>query len=143
MAAVSAQLDSGTRTTITARQFSWLADEPEQAGGTDQGPTPYEILLGALAACITTTLRLYSDYKGIPLEGVDVSLEFDRVHAEDCLECDNPNGGMIDRIKTKITLRGTFTDAQRTRLAQVAERCPVHKTLVRGIQIFDSVSFES
>ena len=143
MATVTALLNSGTRTTINARQFSWLADEPEQAGGTDQGPTPYEILLGALASCITTTLRLYSDYKGIPLEGVDVSLEFDRVHAEDCLECDNPNGGMIDRIKTKITLRGTFTDAQRTRLAQVAERCPVHKTLVKGIQIFDSVSFES
>ncbi len=143
MATVTALLNSGTRTTINARQFSWLADEPQVAGGTDEGPTPYEILLGALAACITTTLRLYSDYKGIPLKGVDVSLEFDRVHAEDCLECDNPNGGMIDRIKTKITLRGTFTDAQRTRLAQVAERCPVHKTLVRGIRIFDSVSFES
>ncbi len=142
MATVNAQLNSGTRTTITARQFSWLADEPQSVGGTDEGPTPYEILLGALAACITTTLRLYSDHKGIPLEGVDVYLEFDRVHAEDCLECDNPNGGMIDRIKTEVTLRGTFTDAQRTRLAQVAERCPVHKTLVRGIQIFDSVSFE-
>lgn len=143
MATVRAQLHSGTRTTITARQFSWLADEPQQAGGTDEGPTPYEILLGALAACITTTLRLYSDHKGIPLQGVDVSLDFDRVHAEDCLECDNPNGGMIDRIKTEVTLRGAFTDAQRTRLAQVAERCPVHKTLVRGVQIFDSVSFET
>ncbi len=142
MATISAQLESGTRTTISARQFSWLADEPLEAGGTDEGPTPYEILLGALAACITTTLRLYSDHKGIPLRGVDVSLEFDRVHAEDCLECDNPNGGLIDRIKTKVTLRGTFDDAQRIRLAQVAERCPVHKTLVRGIQIFDSVSFE-
>ena len=143
MATISAQLESGTRTTISARQFSWLADEPLEAGGTDEGPTPYEILLGALAACITTTLRLYSDHKGIPLRGVDVSLEFDRVHAEDCLECDNPNGGLIDRIKTKVTLRGTFDDAQRTRLAQVAERCPVHKTLARGIQIFDSVSFEA
>jgi len=142
MATVRAQLRSGTRTTISAGQFSWLADEPLAAGGTDEGPTPYEILLGALAACITTTLRLYSDHKGIPLQGVDVSLEFDRVHAEDCLECDNPGGGMIDRIKTNVTLRGTFDDAQRTRLAQVAERCPVHKTLARGIQIFDSVSFE-
>ena len=142
MATVIAQLNSGTLTTIAARQFSWLADEPKQAGGTDKGPTPYEILLGALASCITTTLRIYSGYKGIPLEGVDVSLEFDRVHADDCLECDNPNGGMIDRIQTQVTLRGTFTDAQRTRLAQVAERCPVHKTLVKGIQIFDSVSFE-
>ncbi len=143
MAIVNAQLHSGTRATITARQFSWLADEPQVAGGTDEGPTPYEILLGALAACMTITLRLYADHKGIPLQSVDVSVEFARVHAEDCLECDNPEGGMIERIKTEVTLRGTFDDAQRTRLAQVAERCPVHKTLVKGVQIFDSVSFET
>ena len=142
MAIVNAQLHSGTRATITARQFSWLADEPQLAGGTDEGPTPYEILLGALAACITITLRLYADHKEIPLQGVNVSLEFDRVHAEDCLECDNPEGGMIERIKTKVTLKGSFDDAQEKRLAQVAERCPVHKTLVKGVQIFDSVSFE-
>ena len=143
MAKVRAQLHSGTRATITARQFSWLADEPQVAGGTDEGPTPYEILVGALAACISITLRLYANHKGIPLQGVDVSAEFDRVHAEDCLECDNPEGGMIERIETRVTLRGTFDDAQRARLAQVAERCPVHKTLANGVQIFDSVSFEA
>ncbi len=142
MAIVNAQLHSGNRATITVRQFSWLADEPQLAGGTDEGPTPYEMLLGALAACITITLRLYAGHKGIPLRGVNVSVEFDRVHAEDCLECDNPEGGMIERIKTKVTLKGTFDDAQRKRLAQVAERCPVHKTLSKGVQIFDSVSFE-
>ena len=73
MAIVNAQLHSGTRATISARQFNWLADEPQLAGGTDEGPTPYEILLGALAACVTITLRLYADHKGIPLQGVDVS----------------------------------------------------------------------
>lgn len=142
MAIVNAKLDSGARTTIIARQFSWLADEPQLAGGTDEGPTPYEILLGALAACVAITLRLYADHKGISLRGVNVSLEFDRMHAEDCLECHNPEGGMIERIKTKVTLKGSFDDAQEKRLAQVAERCPVHKTLVKGVQIFDSVSFE-
>ena len=69
MATVNAQLHSGTRTTITARQFSWLADEPHLAGGPAAGPTPYEILLGALAACITTTLRLSSDHQGIRFKG--------------------------------------------------------------------------
>jgi putative redox protein len=143
MALVTAQLRSGTRATISARQFSWLADEPLEVGGTDEGPNPYEILLGGLAACIAITLRLYANHKGIQLEGVGVKLEFDRVHAADCLECDNPEGGMIDRIRTEITIRGSFDEAQRTRLAQVAERCPVHKTLAKQVQIFDSVSFES
>ena len=143
MASVTAQLNSGTRATISARQFTWLADEPPEVGGTDDGPNPYEILLGGLAACIAITLRLYANHKGIQLEGVDVNLEFDRVHADDCLECDSPDGGMIDRIKSEVTIRGSFDEAQRKRLAQVAERCPVHRTLTRGVQIFDMVSFES
>jgi putative redox protein len=143
MTRVNAQLRAGTRATLTARHFSWRADEPPAAGGTDEGPTPYEILAGALAACVSITLRLYADHKGIPLQGVDVAVDFDRVHAEDCLECDNPEGGMIERIKTDVTLHGTFDAAQRARLAQVAERCPVHKSLTKGLQIFDSVSFEA
>ncbi len=143
MATVTARLRSGTRASSSARQFQWLADEPPAVGGTDQGPNPYELLLGALAACITITLRLYADHKGISLDGVNVTLEFDRVHAEDCLECDDPEGGMLDRIRTEVTIFGSFDDAQRTRLAQVAERCPVHKTLARRVQIFDSVSFET
>ena len=142
MAVVTAQLRLGTRATISARQFSWLADEPPEVGGTDEGPNPYEILLGGLAACIAITLRLYANHKGIQLESLGVKLEFDRVHADDCLECDNPEGGLIDRIRTEVTIQGSFDDAQKKRLAQVAERCPVHKTLAKGVQIFDTVSFE-
>ena len=141
MATITAQLREGTQTTIQARQFTWLSDEPLAAGGGDTGPTPYEILLGSLAACITVTLRLYSDHKGIDLTGVDVTLEFDRVHADDCLECDQDKGGWIDRIQTQVKILGSFDDAQRKRLEQVAGRCPVHKTLAKGVEIFDSVSF--
>lgn len=142
MAIVTAELRQGTRTTIQTRQFTWRADEPPSVGGTDTGPTPYEILLGSLAACITTTLRLYADHKGIDLAGVDVTLEFDRVHADDCVDCDKRKDGWIDRIQTRVTMHGTFNDAQRKRLKQVTGRCPVHKTLANGVEIFDSVSFD-
>ncbi len=142
MAIVTAELREGTQVTIQARQFTWPGDEPPAAGGTDTGPTPYEMLLGSLAACITITLRLYADHKGIDLTGIDVTLEFDRIHADDCVDCDQRKDGWIDRIQTQVMIRGTFNDAQRTRLAQVAERCPVHKTLANGVEIFDSVSFE-
>jgi putative redox protein len=142
MATVTAELREGTQVTIQARQFTWRGDEPPAAGGADTGPTPYEILLGGLAACITITLRLYANHKSIDLAGVDVTLEFDRVHADDCLDWDQQTAGWIDRIQTQVTIRGAFDDAQRTRLAQVAERCPVHKTLANGVKIFDSVSFE-
>lgn len=141
MTVVTAQLRSGTRATISARQFTWLSDEPRSVGGTDEGPNPYEILLGGLAACITVTLRLYANHKGIQLDGVNVKLEFDRVHASDCLECDDPSGGMIERIRTNVTIFGKFDETQQARLAQVAQRCPVHKTLARGMHIVDSVSF--
>ena len=141
MATVRAQLGPGVTTEITARQHTWLADEPVSLGGSDEGPNPYELLLGSLAACITITLRLYANHKGIALDGVDVDIEFDRVHAEDCMECDDPGGGLIERMRSRVTFRGTFDEAQRKRLAQVAQRCPVHKTLARGVQIFDSVSF--
>ena len=141
MAVVTARLSTGTVVDMQARQFSWRGDEPRPAGGTDTGPTPYELLLGGLAACIAVTLRLYASHKAISLSGVDVRLEFGRVHADDCLDCDERAGGWIDRIHTRVTLHGTFTDAQRIRLAQVAERCPVHKTLANGVQIVDAVHF--
>ncbi len=143
MAIVTAELRTGTRLTVRARQFAWQGDEPPAAGGTDAGPTPYKMLLGSLAACITTTLRLYADHKGIDVAGVDVAREFDRVHADDCVDCDKRTDGWIDRIQTNVTIQGDFDEAQRTRLAQVAERCPVHKTLAKGVQIFNAVSFEA
>ncbi len=142
MAFVTAVLREGTQVEIQARTFSWRGDEPLAAGGTDLGPTPYEILLGGLAACIAITLRLYANHKEIPLGEVDVTLEFDRVHADDCVGCDERADGWIDRIQTHVTIRGSFDEPQRNRLTQVAQRCPVHKTLASGVQIFDTVTFE-
>ena len=141
MATITAELREGTAVTVRARQFSWLADEPLGAGGTDTGPTPYEILLGSFAACIAVTLRLYANHKQIALAGVDVTLAFDRVHADDCVGCDERADGWIERIQSEVTLHGSFDDAQRRRLTQVAQRCPVHKTLANGVHIEDSVAF--
>lgn len=141
MATVTASLREGTVATIRARQFSWKADEPPGAGGTDTGPTPYELLLGSLAACTSITLRLYANHKKIELSGVDVELEFDRVHADDCEDCDTREDGLIERIDVRVKLLGSFDDAQRKRLAQVAQRCPVHKTLANGIHFVDTVDF--
>jgi putative redox protein len=143
MAVVTGVLGEGTQVTIGARDFSWLGDEPTDAGGTDTGPTSYELLLGGLVACIAITLRLYADHKGIPLEEVRVEAEHGRVHADDCVDCDERADGWIERIQTNVTLRGTFDEAQRKRLTQVAQRCPVHKTLANGVHLVDSVAFEA
>jgi len=142
LATVTAELGSGTDVAIHMRQFAWAADEPESAGGTDTGPTPYEILLASLAACIGVTLRVYANFKGIPLEGASVTLTFDRIHADDCEDCDERIDGRIERIRSDVVIRGDFDDAQRTRLTQVAQRCPVHKSLANGLHISDSVRFE-
>ena len=138
MSHVTAELREGTVATIHARQFTWSADEPLAAGGTDSGPTPYEILLGSLAACITITLRLYANHKGIELTGVDVRLEFDRVHADDCSDCDEARrrihrahsiachpSRIFRRRAKKTTLTGsaTLSGAQDARERCAHQRC--------------------
>ncbi len=142
MATVTAQLRAGMRTTLQTRQFTWLADEPTAAGGTDEGPTPYEILVGSLAACVAITLRWWADRHDVALDAVDVVSEFDRVHSDDCAECESNGKALIDRIRTQVKIIGSFDDKQRARLEQIVGRCPVHKTLERGVQIFDTVEFE-
>ena len=141
MATVSASLRVGTRVDVRSRQFLWRSDEPPPAGGADSGPTPYEFLLGSLAACIAITLRLYATHKAIPLTGVEVTLEIDRVHADDCVECDERVDGLIERVQSQVTIHGELTAAQRARLTQVAQRCPVHKTLAHGVHLSDTVTF--
>ena len=141
MATVSASLRVGTRVDIRSRQFLWRSDEPPPASGADSGPTPYEFLLGSLAACIAITLRLYATHKAIPLTGVEVTLEIDRVHADDCADCDERVDGLIERVQSQVTIHGELTAAQRARLTQVAQRCPVHKTLAHGVHLSDTVTF--
>lgn len=125
---------SSYRTSITARQHSFRADEPLASGGTDTGPTPYEYLLAALSSCMAMTLRMYADRKGWPLASVEVRLRTAQRHAPDCETCDTATVG-ITRIERQIDLGGALTDAQRQRLLQIADRCPVKQTLARGIQI--------
>lgn len=141
MATITAELTSGTLVTISNGRHTWRGDEPRAAGGNDIGPTPYELLLGALAACTCITLQLYCRHKGIVLKSVSASYDHNRVHADDCADCDDPKKGFYERVTSRIRIAGELDDAQRKRLAEVAERCPVHKTLTNGMQIEDRVEF--
>jgi len=111
-----------------------VADEPRSHGGDDRGPSPYELLLAALGACTSMTLRMYADRKEWPLEGVSVDLRHDRIHAEDCADCETEKG-KIDRIERRVTLMGDLDDDQRQRLLEMADRCPVHRTLEGEIDL--------
>lgn len=124
----------GYRAETTVRTHTIVADEPRDAGGTDAGATPYEQLLGALAACTAMTLRMYADRKQLPLEGVKVRLRYARIHAVDCAACET-KVGKIDRIEREIELLGALTEEQRQRLLEMADRCPVHRTMMSEIDI--------
>lgn len=119
---------------ITAGAHRFLADEPESVGGLGSGPTPYDLLLAALGACTSMTLRLYADRKKIPLEHTVVKLRHARVYANDCKDCETKEG-MIDEINREITLEGNLDDDTRTKLLEIADKCPVHKTLTSEIKI--------
>lgn len=111
-----------------------VADEPVAAGGNDRGPGPYELLLMALGACKTMTLRLYADRKGWPLARTSVELRHRRIHAEDCADCETKQG-MLDHIECVIAFEGALDEAQRKRLLEIADMCPVHRTLTSEIKI--------
>ena len=114
------------------------ADEPSAGGGRDSGPSPYELLLMALGSCTSMTLRMYADRKQLALERVIVRLKHAKVHAADCVNCESKSA-MIDRIDRHIELFGDLDAAQRTRLMEIAEMCPVHRTLQAKIDIRTSL----
>jgi putative redox protein len=118
---------------ITAGRHEFNADEPRPIGD-DEGPTPYDLLLAALGACTSMTVRMYADRKGWPLEQIRVTLQHKRIHAEDCAECETTKG-WIHHIDRDIELTGDLDDTQRERLLQIAERCPVHQTLTSEVRI--------
>jgi putative redox protein len=119
---------------VIARNHRLRGDEPEAVGGTDTGPTPYDLLLAALGTCTSMTVRMYAERKGWALEGVRVTLSHARIHARDCAECQKTEG-RIDRIERSIRFLGDLDEAQRTRLGEIADLCPVHKTLKNEIDI--------
>jgi putative redox protein len=119
---------------VVARNHRLRGDEPEAVGGTDSGPTPYDLLLAALGTCTSMTVRMYAERKGWPLTGVRVTLSHERIHARDCAECDKKEG-RIDRIERSIRFLGDLDEAQRARLGEIADLCPVHKTLKNEIDI--------
>jgi uncharacterized OsmC-like protein len=119
---------------INAGRHHLTADEPVNVGGLDSGPGPYELLLAALGACTAMTLRLYADRKKLALARTEVRLRHSRIYAVDCAECETKEG-MLDRIERIITLEGDLDAEARKRLLEVADMCPVHRTLKSEIDI--------
>lgn len=120
---------------VHAGNHRLVADEPHKAGGDDTGPSPYDYLLAGLGACTSMTLRMYAEHKQLPLERVTVTLNHSRLHAEDCEDCEHKRG-QIDRIDRHIHIEGDdITDAQRKRMCEIADRCPVHRTLRGQLEI--------
>lgn len=115
-------------TDISAGGHTLVADEPEDVGGSDNGPDPYALLLASLGACKAITVRMYADRKQWPLDRLELDLTHDRVHAKDCEDCEQEDG-VISVIECKIRVIGELSDEQRARLAEIADMCPVHKTI--------------
>lgn len=131
---VTARLGAGFAVDVYAGRHHVRGDEPVEVGGTDTGPTPYDFLLAGLGSCTAMTVRMYANRKGWPLRGVTVRLAHDRVHAEDCANCEN-QPRYITRIRRQLEFEGDLSDEQRQRLREIADRCPVHRTLTSEIRI--------
>jgi putative redox protein len=142
MVEINAEMAEAMRVTLSDGRHTWWADEPEERGGDDTGPSPYELLLGSLAACTLVTLQLYCRHKSIQLDSVAARYRHEKIPAEETGVEGGPKG-MVDRITSRVTIRGQFDDAQRERLAQIVSRCPVHRTLKTGVfDMADEVEFE-
>jgi len=132
---VSVETASGKfQQTVRVGNHLFLADEPESFGGTDSGPSPYDLLLAALGSCTSMTMKMYADRKGIALKSVHIVLEHSREHVDDCQSCNNDDN-RIDVIDRSITLEGDLSEEDRRKLLEIAEKCPVHRTLENRIDI--------
>jgi putative redox protein len=134
---VTVSSDEGLAQEIVSGDHRWFADEPLPYG-TGTGPSPYQLLLSALGACTSMTLRLYAQRKGMDLQRITVRLQHSRFHASDCGECET-KAGFLDRIDRDIQLTGNLSDDQKRRLLEIAELCPVHRTLNSEIHIRTSI----
>lgn len=129
----------GFRTEVRLGLHALVADEPREVGGTDLGPSPYDLLSAALATCTSMTLRMYANHKNLPLESATVTIEHDKVHAEDCADCES-NSGKLDEFRRTITLQGDLSAAERQRMLEIADRCPVHRSLHGEIKVRTSLA---
>jgi len=124
----------GFFTELFANGHAMIADEPKAYGGSDRGPSPYEYLLASLGACTGMTLQMYARNKNWPLENVIVRLHHEKIHAKDCEACETRNG-KIDHIERELELSGNLSAEQSQRLLEIADRCPVHKTLHGDVDV--------
>ena len=127
--------------TVLSDSHVWLADEPVPVGGSDLGPDPYEHLLAALGTCTSMTLRMYADHKSIPLEHVVVELQHSRDYYKDCEGCEE-SSMKIEVLQRIVTLRGDLSNEQRQRLLEIADRCPVHRTLHSELRVATELAGE-
>jgi len=134
MGPVIVRSSNSFRNEITAGKHVFISDEPPEAGGNDEGPTPYDFLSAALGSCTSMTLHFLAKREGIPLEGVEVAVTNDRMYAKDCADCTTASG-YIHRFTVRIKVRGNLTAEQKERLVLTAKRCPVYKTLTNEIRI--------
>jgi uncharacterized OsmC-like protein len=130
---------SGYQVRIDAGHHTLVSDEPLEVGGSDEGATPYDLVLAALGACTAMTLRMYADRKQWPLEEVIVRLHHSRSHMADEQQCEQ-RPVRLDQIERTLELSGALTHEQRIKLAEIAERCPVHRTLDAGVRITTRLS---
>ena len=139
-AVVEVEESGGGRYTQTLRsgRHTLVADEPVASGGDDAGPGPYDFLLMSLGACTSMTLRMYADLKKLPLKRVRVRLAHRKVHAQDCADCATREG-KLDEITREIFLEGELSAEQRQRLLEIADRCPVHRTLTSEVKVRTSL----
>jgi putative redox protein len=124
----------GFYTEVAAGDHALVADEPASVGGSNRGPSPYELLSAALATCTTMTLKMYAGFKDIALDSVTVRVTHKKMHAEACADCDSEDGN-IDEFRRELTLEGNLDAAQRQRLLEIADRCPVHRSLHGEVKV--------
>lgn len=120
---------------VQAGPHGFMADEPKSYGGTETGPTPYNLLAAALGACTSMTLRNYAALKSLEVDPIKVEVEYSNIHIDDCNDCEEGQSGRIDRFERRIEISGKLDEKTRTRMLEIADRCPVHRTLEKKAQI--------
>jgi putative redox protein len=138
---ITADLTTGAVVELRNGRHVWTADEPLELNGTDTGPNPYELLLGALGACTCITISYYCQRKGWSLDSVSAKYSYDKIHADDCAHCDDEAQGFLHNVTAQIFMDGDLDDAQRARLTEIAQKCPVHRTLEAGLVFDETVIF--